>query len=150
MSRERTTGMGLWTDAKEMLEAAKILEQNGSSVFGPKYYLLGHAFEVGVKSFILSKGASLKCLKDIGHDLVKAIDWATPCGIGDYFLFTDEHLAMVKLLNPYYKAKEFEYRVTGFKSYPNSCDFALMLDEMLVAIKPVCVASVSSHAIQGG
>ena len=40
------------------------------------------------------------------------------------------------------KAKEFEYRVTGFASYPDSNQFSLMLESLLQAIRPVCIASV--------
>lgn len=47
-----------------MLEAENILMPKGISVMGPMYYLLGHSFEVWIKSFILSKGANQKCLRD--------------------------------------------------------------------------------------
>jgi hypothetical protein len=136
------TGMGLWTDSKEMLEAANILIPKGISVMGPMYYLLGHSLEVGIKSFILSKGANQKCLRDIGHDLIKAVEWSKPCGIESYFTFSNEQVEMIMLLNKYYKTKEFEYRKTGNKTFPDAVEFASMIKSLLEAIKPVCRASV--------
>ena len=142
MSQQRTTGMGLWSDADGMLKAAKILECNDSKVIQSKFYLLGHSFEVAIKGFILAKGATLNCLKDIGHDLEKAIEWAKPCGLNEHFSFTKDHTDMISLLNKYYKAKEFEYRVTGGKRYPDPILFSTMLENLLTAIKPVCIQSV--------
>ncbi len=44
--RPRTTAMGLLTDAKEMLTAAKILHESGVwQVLRPTYYVLGHAMD---------------------------------------------------------------------------------------------------------
>jgi hypothetical protein len=60
----RTTAMGLITDAKEMLQAAKILHESGVwKVKGPTYYLLGHAIEVALKSFLLANGTSVTVLR---------------------------------------------------------------------------------------
>jgi hypothetical protein len=69
----RTTAMGLLTDAKEMLAAAKLLHD--SEVWKaqrPTYYLLGHSIEVALKSFLLANGASQGTLKKkLGHNLAK-------------------------------------------------------------------------------
>ena len=55
----RTTAMGLLTDAKEMLLAASILSNSDEwKVQGPTYYLLGHATELALKSFLLANGDS--------------------------------------------------------------------------------------------
>lgn len=139
---DRQTGMGLWTDSNGMLEAANILMPKGMSVSGPMYYLLGHSFELGIKSFLLSKGANQKYLRDIGHDLIKAIEWAKPCNIEAYFTFSDNQVEMITLLNKYYKAKEFEYRITGSKQYPDASEFAKMIRDLLEAIKPICRTTV--------
>ena len=139
---ERQTGMGLWTDSKEMLEAANIIMPKGMSLIMPTYYLLGHSFEVGIKSFLLSKGATQKCLRDIGHDLNKAIESSKACGIESYFTFSNEQVEMVTQLNKYYKAKEFEYRKTGCKTLPDPVNFAEIIKDLLESIKSVCRASV--------
>jgi len=43
-----------------------------------------------------------------------------------------------QMLNTYYKAKDFEYRVTGAKTYPSVADLVNLLDRILAATKPVC------------
>lgn len=141
-SEERRTGMGLWTDSKQMLEAARLLMTNGMSVKMPMYYLLGHSLEVGIKSFILSKGASQKCLRDMGHDLVGGVEWSIPCGLETYFSFTEKQLGMVVLLNKYYRSKELEYRVTGIKQLPDEVEFANMVECLLDSIKSFCKESL--------
>ncbi|MFT6910714.1 MAG: hypothetical protein ACJAS1_007447 [Oleiphilaceae bacterium] len=143
---ERQTGMGLWTDSREMLEAANVLMPKGISLMRPIYYLLGHSLEVGVKGFLLSHGATQKDIRGIGHDLTLAIEEANLLGLEPYFQFTMEQIKSVKLLNSYYKAKELEYRVTGYKSFPDATTFAEMIHDLLVAIKPVCRVSVEGHA----
>ena len=139
----RTTGMGLWTDANEMLLAAKHLATVKKLEFSqPLYYLLGHAIELSFKSYVRAKGATLDCLKSIGHDLILGLDWAQTAGLGDVIQLTDHDRAVVSMLNAYYKAKEFEYRVTGAKTYPNVAELVTLLDRVLTATKAICLKSV--------
>lgn len=73
--------MGLWTDANEMLEAAKVLAGSGvHKVLGPTYYLLGHSLELAFKSFLLAKGKPHGKLRTIGHDL----GWAMKSAVEAY------------------------------------------------------------------
>lgn len=139
----RQTGMGLWTDADEMLEAAKLLDASGvHRVLGPTMYLLGHATELGFKSFILSKGRSLDDLKQLGHDLDAGMRSAIDAGLSAVFEVTDRDRAIVALLNPYYRAKEFEYRITGAKQYPTARDLISMLERLLRATRANCLDSL--------
>ncbi len=139
----RTTGMGLWSDSNEMLEAARTLKTHSPKLIGPKYYLLGHSLEVGVKSFLLAKGFNEEQLKKIGHDLCKAIAAATKVGINEFYAFSEPELDAITQLNPYYRLKELEYRVTGFKSYPDDEAFSKMIKGMLTSIRPICRESLN-------
>ena len=102
---------------------------------------IGHAIELSFKSYLRAKGATLDCLKGIGHDLILGLDWAHTAGLVDVIKLTEHDRALVLLLNGYYKAKEFEYRVTGTKKYPHASDLINFLERILVAIEPVCVKS---------
>lgn len=136
--------MGLWSDSNEMLEAARTLKTHSPRLIGPKYYLLGHSFEVGVKSFLLAKGFSEEQLrKKIGHDLCKALAAATKVGIIDFYAFSEQELDSITQLNPYYRSKELEYRVTGFKSYPDDEAFSNMIEGMLTSIRSICRESIN-------
>lgn len=140
---KQTTGMGLWTDANEMLIAARHLTSVRSLEFSkPLYFLLGHSLELSFKSFVRAKGASLSCLKSIGHDLCLALEWAKTAGIAELVEISENDAALIELMNRYYKAKEFEYRVTGPKKLPRTEDLIDLLDRILSATKAFCVKSV--------
>jgi len=139
----RTTGMGLWTDANQMLAAAKHLASvKGFEFSQPLYYLLGHALELSFKCYVRAKGATLSCLRSIGHDLDLALDWALTAGLADIVQITEKDRGVISLMNGYYKAKEFEYRVTGSKKYPLASDLIELVERILKATKSECRKSV--------
>jgi hypothetical protein len=135
----RTTAMGLLTDAKEMLTAAGILHDSGVwKVNGPTYYLLGHATEVALKSFLLACGCDLKRLKDrYGHDIAKAARRVIAARHDLVSPLVEKHLPQIELLNVYYKDKELEYRVTGFKRYPPKEELIAFLRMLIPLIEPM-------------
>jgi len=47
-------------------------------------------------------------------------------------------------LNRYYQAKEFEYRVTGAKSYPTVEDLIRLADALLKCTRTTCAKSVGA------
>lgn len=147
VNTSRTAAMGLWTDAKNMLEAAMLLKQNEDlQLLRPLYYLLGHGVEEAFKAFVMAKGGSLQCLKSISHDLELARDWANTAGLAQFYTLSDQDNQAIKTLNPYYKAKEFEYRVRGYKSYPALDVLISLLDGLLRSIKNVCITTVKEKA----
>lgn len=145
---EQTTGMGLWTDANEMLVAARHLTSVKSLEFSqPLYFLLGHSLELSFKSYVRAKGASLSCLKNIGHDLSLGLEWAQTTGIGELVQISEKDTTLIQIMNSYYKVKEFEYRVTGVKKLPHAEDLLDLLSRILSATKTFCAKSVrTKHA----
>jgi hypothetical protein len=135
----RTTAMGLLTDAKEMLAAADILRGSGVwKVSGPTYYLLGHGIEVALKSFLLANGDSLDLLKHkLGHNLAKAARRVVATKCEPLACLLKARMPEIELLNIYYEAKEFEYRVTGAKRYPQKEVLIDFLREIIQTIEPV-------------
>jgi len=139
----RTSGMGLWTDANEMLRAAKhLMAVKQFALSQPLYFLLGHALELAFKSYIRAKGASLNSLRTVGHDLVAAKELAVTAGIEESaWLDKQEHLA-IAMLNEYYRRKEFEYRVTGVKIYPEAKLLVELVEKLLNGTHDVCLKSI--------
>lgn len=136
--------MGLWTDAKDMLDAAKLLQHKEEQrLRHPLYYLLGHGLEEAFKAFVRAKGGTLQCLKSIGHDLELARDWANTSGLSQVYSLNEMDDQALRMINPYYKSKEFEYRVTGYKSFPEVEVLIGLLERLLCAIKDVCVKSIT-------
>lgn len=140
---ERTTGMGLWTDAREMFDAAALViaapQLEWSS---PSFYLLGHGLEVAFKAYLRSRGHSLKALRAIGHDLNKAMEEAAAHGLGEYCSLLPPDRAATALLSPYYMAKHFEYRVAGTRRLPPPEGLLDLGIRLMAAIRPLCEANV--------
>ena len=131
--------MGLLTDAKEMLAAAKLLHDSDVwKVQRPTYNLLGHAIEVALKSFLLANGSSHGRLKKkLGHDLSKTARRVINAKSNSVSPIAQEYLAAIDLLNHYYQANELEYRVTGTKTFPAKETLIAFLDAVIPKIEPV-------------
>ena len=132
----RTTPDGLLTDAIEMFCAAGVLIKcNPDRLSQPIYYLLGHSIEVALKAILLQSGETLETLKrKYGHDLYKVARSVVAKRIAPVSKIVKNNLAIIKCLNPYYIAKEFEYRVTGFKRLPLEENVMSFLNDLLPAI----------------
>ena len=107
----------LFSLATEYLEAAEILIQapaikvNVSLVI---YFLLGHAGELFLKSFLFKYEVSLDDLKfKLGHDLAKLIRRAQKLNLSKSVSFT--HL---RALSKIYAPKETEYRQLVVTNFP--------------------------------
>ncbi|MBI5427974.1 MAG: hypothetical protein HZA02_06815 [Nitrospinae bacterium] len=114
--------LGTWHYAKSFFEAGQIIKEyteDKTSLLSPAYYLYGHAIELVLKSYLQTKGQSIDNLKKLGHDLKKILNEADLLGLKDICALGTEESEAIKTINPYYKGKEFEYLVTGFKSFPN-------------------------------
>ncbi|WP_315703904.1 MULTISPECIES: hypothetical protein [unclassified Bradyrhizobium] len=135
----RTHAIGLVTDAKQMLKAAELLHKSGEwTVTLPTYYLLGHAMEVVLKAFLLAGGEELERLKKrYGHDIAKAAKKVAEAKHNAISPLVQEYLPEIELLNGYYKAKELEYRVTGFKSFPQKERLIAFLQSVIPLVEPV-------------
>jgi hypothetical protein len=101
---------------------------------------------VALKSFLLANGDSLERLKQrVGHNIVKAA-WrvvATKCE--PLAGLVKNNLPAIELLNIYYKAKEFEYRVTGAKSYPEKEQLIEFLRSIVPIIEPLAYRAYKDH-----
>ncbi len=141
---ERTTGMGLWTDAHDMIAAAEVVSNDMKRLHGssPMYFLAGHGIEEAFKAYLRARGSSLSELKYIGHDLEDALEAAICRGIEHVCVLSDQDKAMLSVLNLSYKAKHFEYRVTGFKQLPQIQDLLDFANRVLTSIKPICEVSI--------
>ncbi|MBI4384612.1 MAG: hypothetical protein HY579_11325 [Nitrospinae bacterium] len=114
--------LGTWHYAKSFFEAGWIIKEHTGDkprLLSPADYLYGHAIELVLKSFLQTKGHDKICLKKLRHDLGKILNEADRLGLKDICALGTEEIEAIETINPYYKGKEFEYLVTGFKSFPN-------------------------------
>ena len=85
-----------------------------------------------------AKGFSLSELKKIGHDLECSMGYCVTRGIENLCIITDQEKMNLSLLNVYYKAKHFEYRVTGGQILPNLQDLISFGKKLLESIHSTC------------
>jgi HEPN domain-containing protein len=119
-------------DAETFANAAKSLSD--FRTFGPRYYLFCHAIELALKSYILASGGDLSELRNLGHNLVKALKRAKQLG----FTPADKDLKLfVDWLNPYHHNHEFRYPKLGFKRVPRAEDLIPVIEGTLKQIEAV-------------
>jgi hypothetical protein len=75
--------------------------------------------------------------KKLGHNLAKTARRVVAVRSNSVSPIVQEYLAAIDLLSHYYQAKEFEYRVTGAKTYPAKETLFAFLDAIIPKIEPV-------------
>lgn len=76
-----------------------------------KSYLLGHALELFLKSFLMKKGTSITRLKShpFSHNIDRSLKESLKHDIEDCFHISDELKADVASFSKFYSAKHYEY-----------------------------------------
>jgi hypothetical protein len=126
----RTTAIGLARYAYEYIEAARLVDDHIGAQPGyeliapvPAYYMAGHGIELSLKAYLRHHGATLRDLKNYGHDLHQSYRKAKELGLLQIVRPSVPEEGALELLNGIYKEKEFEYIRTGMKHFPT---FALV------------------------
>lgn len=122
----RTTPVGLARYAAEFMEAAlaaddKMGVRSGYEIIAPVpvMFLVGQAVELALKSYLLSRGVTLRELRrDYGHQLHRALRRAKELGLLSLIELSEEELAGLKYLDHLYSTRELQYIVTGVKQFP--------------------------------
>jgi len=118
----------LFSLATEFLEAAITLQATPPTKINYRsvsYYLLGHAAELTLKSYLFHQGLSSDELKTIGHDLKRLIKKSKEEGISKSASFEQ----LNKLAN-LYKRKELEYRTKSLKTFPDIEDLTVEIQKL--------------------
>ena len=141
-------GVGFWNLGQKFVEAGDKLQPPISTLaFFPLFLLYGHGIELGLKAFLISQGATEKELRDIGHDLTRALDAAR--AHPSFEPLREKDLQVIDLLNPYYQGKEFEYIVPGAKQWPQAGDLSSVAHRLLAVLRPIIWKAVQTHRDQG-
>lgn len=81
-------------------------------------YLVGHSIELALKAYVLQSGGDLALIKTIGHRLREGYRVACERGLNEHFRPTDDHMAVLEVMDVLYSDKQFEYIETGAKQFP--------------------------------
>ena len=115
--------------AGEYLEAAKITGSQKSDKFKPTYFLVCRSLELSLKGFLRGSGYSASQLLKIRHDLDICVERAVVVGLDCYVSFSADDRALISAANLYYKSKDFEYTITGYKSHRPRLEALIKLAE---------------------
>jgi hypothetical protein len=124
-----------WALARSYLSAADaLMEQGRTDTFLPSIFLLCHALELGLKSYLLSVGATEPQLRGIGHDLVKCLAEAEARGLSTHLRFSQAERDDLNRINEYYERKELEYASGTAKTFPSVEQLRATVDRALTSI----------------
>jgi hypothetical protein len=106
-----------------------------------KSYLLGHALELFLKSFLMRKGVGIKNLKTLSHNLNTLLKESLDYGVEDYFNVSKQLKTDIASFSRVYTNKAYEYfpfwTWVFRQKFPNTARlfrFAKQLDKKLPAI----------------
>jgi hypothetical protein len=108
-SVRRQLSRGLFHLGVQFIAAAYELK-NKDPLRTVRTYLVGHATELFLKSFLLTKGVSPKKVREkYGHNLEKLLEAALAHDFAEICPISREVRAQLKALNGLYQGKQFEY-----------------------------------------
>ncbi len=144
---DRTSSMGLWTYAKNYLDAGYAVATSVPRALAPTpaYYLYCHAIELALKAYLRGSGASITDLKKIGHDLASAYNRALSVGLKDICPLDPELVDAIKLVNSIYSKKEFEYMKVGFKTLPQIGVLQATASSLIHGLERFCREKRDTH-----
>jgi hypothetical protein len=81
-----------------------------------RYYLLGHALELFLKTFLLNRGFKMSVLrfKPYGHDLSRLLNESVSEGIAQHLAVSAELIQDLDKFSKLYAGKDFEYLPSFF------------------------------------
>jgi hypothetical protein len=123
--------------ARDFTRAGELFHtHHPDTIAAPPFYLYCHAIELSLKSFLIVCGTTERHLRRIGHDLEAGLEAASSRGLGEVASLLAEEHAAIRVMNPYYRGKELEYLVTGFRSYPTLDLLQSCATKLVSAIEP--------------
>lgn len=124
------------TDTKGFLKAGHTLASHPTLSL-PLYFVLSHAIELILKSYLASHGATEKQLRsEVGHRLLRAYSRARKKG----FTPADPRIPeIIRWMTPYHESYFFRYRGTGhgYMQLPAPKDFVDVVDRLVRQIEPI-------------
>lgn len=111
------------------------------------YYLYCHAIELALKAFLMVKGFSDEELKDIGHKIELAFNTAKERGLSKVVTFSSDEETIISWIGNYYKAKVFEYLITGYYELPELSAVYSLGKKLTTELKPY-IDTVVTQAIR--
>lgn len=144
MSTARTTPIGLARYAREYYDCAIAADRvvgmrKGYEIHAPMpvMFLVAHAIELALKSYLLYSGKTLDDIKKAGHDLIHCWELGSTMGIQTHVPLDSSDLELLRLLNKLHLSTEMRYIQTGTKELPVFGPLQQLTDKILNGICPL-------------
>lgn len=115
----RTDEKGLLWFANDYYQAYLTLQESHPKdvdLLSPKFYLLCHALELAIKSWLRKEGFTVKQLVKFDHNLIALLaELIDNHGV----VCAPAMIQEIELANHYYNTKQYEYFVRGAKTLPD-------------------------------
>ena len=134
------------SDAREFLDAVDLLNERGSDNSLPCYFMLGRAFELSLKAYLVLRGMKTWTLssREYGHDLVSLLNRSISKGLYARLSLKPLDSKSIEVLNLEYVCTRLSYRASGqrhrlpvFDRTHDSCN-------RLIAAMEIHLANVSN------
>lgn len=135
----RTTPRGMLYWSKEFFEAYKVIRKEKShfiALYQVKFFLLCHAVELLLKSYLQMKGYKVVELrkKRVGHNLSRLIEMVLEKK--EISISKKDH-SLLCIVSESYSQKEFEYFERGYKEIEDIDRLENIFDTLLGKIDPL-------------
>ena len=133
--------------AEEFARAAvKLRESPRHETSMVVYYLLAHSIELGLKSFLRTRGIAVQVLRQkYRHDLWKSYRKAEAEGLGLKARLVNDQEAALRVMNSYYRDKDLEYFSRGMRHLPYPETVVQVAIKVLEASYPHCVKDMQTR-----
>jgi hypothetical protein len=117
---------------------------DAAQFFSARYFLFGHAFELILKSYVLSKGADERKIRNLNHSLVKAYVEAKRLAYVPSNLRLE---TIVDWLDPYHEHQDFRYgKAQGVTTMPGAAETLAVFKNTHADIYPLARAFYAEHS----
>jgi hypothetical protein len=109
------------------------------------YFLACQSIELSFKAYLRGCGHSDDDLRKSGHDLERCAQAAVEAGIEQHICLSGDDIAAIALANPHYRSRDFQYSLSGFKTWPQIDALIRLAQRLWESLRAFCIANREKH-----
>ena len=144
---KRSTSHGFWRYSADYLLAARCVDvhlHKNNGVHFPTLNLYGIAIELSLKAFLLKRGKTLDEIKNLSHNLEKALKLARRHKLGREVKLDSDEVSAIYALNISYSSNRLRYMASGTVTVPILLYIARAAEELVVGLEKLCTGHQGS------
>ena len=138
---DRSTPRGFWRFAANYLLAARAVDgklREEGQLFFPALQLYATSIELSLKAFLLKRGRTLSEVKDLSHNLTRALSLARRHKLGLAVKLDRREIAAIRVLNITYSTHQLRYIVAGSTKVPELVYIARAARSLVLGLEYRC------------